>query len=126
MAQLKEIKLHIHEHDRASGYLGFSKARVRWFLSIDYDTIPEKIKLLGQRTYRSIRVENKELEFSSGFKDLHTKLYENILNGKGFSLEDSRKSIEIIYKIRNQKISRLAGDYHPFANLKLKNHPFKI
>ena len=122
---LRNMKLHLSEHDRASGYLEFDKARVRWFLSIDYDTIPKHIKSTGQRTYRSIKIQNKELEFSTGFKDLHTRIYEQILNGKGFGLEDTLNSIEIIHKIRNCTISPKVGDYHPFAKLSLKTHPFK-
>lgn len=122
---LKNMKLHLNTHDRASGLLEFERARVRWFLSIDYDTIPNHIKLTGQRTYRSIKIENEELEFSSGFKDLHTRLYEQILNNKGFGLEDTINSIEIVHKIRNCSISPKVGDYHPFAKLSLKSHPFK-
>ncbi len=122
---LKNMKLHLYEHDRASGFLEFDKARVRWFLSIDYDTIPNHVKSTGQRTYRSIKIENEELEFSTGFKDLHTRVYEQILNGKGFGLEDTLNSIEIIHKIRNCTISPKVGDYHPFAKLSLKKHPFK-
>ncbi len=117
--------VHIHEHDRASGFMVFKKARVRWFLSINYDLIPEKIKELGQRTYRSIKIEGKEFEFSKGFTDLHTFSYQNILEGKGFGIEESRKSIEIVHEIRNQKPIGLKGDYHPFALNNLQKHPFK-
>lgn len=122
---VKENIVHIYTHDRASGFLEFDRARVRWFLSINFDLIPEKVKLKGQRTYRSIIIENDELEFSGGFTDLHTKVYEEILTGNGYGLEDSRKAIDIVYNIRNSKPVGLKGDYHPLATKKLTKHPFK-
>ena len=116
---------HLHEHDRAAGYLEFEKARVRWFLSINYDVIPEEIKAKGQRTYRSITVDGEEIEFSGGFFDLHTKSYENIIAGKGFGLDDARKSIEIVHQIRNAEIELNKGEQHPFVKLPLAKHPFQ-
>ena len=121
---VKKNIVHQHTHDRASGYLELDKARVRWFLSINYDLIPEKIKITGKRTYRSIIIEDEELEFSEGFTDLHTKVYKNILSGKGFGIREARKSIEIVNNIRNQNPIGLRGDYHPLANEKLSSHPF--
>ena len=116
--------VHIHNHDRAAGYLEFERARVRWFLSINYDVIPQEIKEKGQRTYRSITVDGKELEFSEGFKDLHTRVYEGILEGNGYGLQDARQAIEIVHNIRTQCPVGLKGEYHPFALKPLKNHPF--
>jgi lipopolysaccharide transport system permease protein len=71
---LKENVVHLHEHDRAAGYLELERARVRWFLSINYDVIPEHIKATGARTYRSLQIEGQEFEFSGGFTELHTRL----------------------------------------------------
>ncbi len=122
--KVKINKVHLREHDRSAGYLEFEKARVRWFLSINNELIPKKQKALGQRTFRSILIEGKEFEFSSGFDKLHTKVYENILNGKGFSIEDARKSIEVAYQIRNVNLSKIEGDYHPMVRHPLSKHPF--
>ena len=122
---LKKNVVHLHNHDRAAGYLEFEKARVRWFLSINYDVIPEEVKAKGQRTYRSITVDGKEIEFSQGFFDLHTKSYENIIEGNGFGLDHARQSIEIVHAIRNAETQPLHGDYHPLAKLPLVKHPFK-
>ena len=122
--EVKQNIVHLHTHDRAAGYLEFEKARVRWFLSIDYDVIPQEIRDKGQRTYRSIKVDGDEIEFSGGFTELHTRSYEDILKGNGFGLTDARQSIEIVQTIRNAEISTLQGDYHPFVKLPLKNHPF--
>lgn len=116
--------VHIHTHDRGAGYLEFEKARVRWFLSINEGTLPVSVRQAGKQTYRSIAIEGEDLEFSEGFEDLHTLNYKEILNGRGFGLEDSRKSIEIVHEIRTKEIIGLKGDYHPFASLSLSKHPF--
>ena len=123
---VKQNIVHLHTHDRASGYLEFERARVRWFLSIDYNVIPQEVKDKGQRTYRSIKVDGDEIEFSGGFTELHTKSYNDILKGNGFGLLDARQSIEIVQSIRNAKMSPLKGDYHPFAKLEKTPHPFNI
>ena len=106
---------HILEEDRAAGFLDLERARVRWFLSVNYDFIPEHSKAIGQRTYRSIKVEEDEIEFSSGFTDLHTCSYEEILKGNGFGLQEAKSSIEIVHEIRNAIPQGLKGDYHPFC-----------
>ena len=124
--EVKENKVHVHTHDRASGYLEFDRARVRWFLSINYDVLPTEIKEKGQRTYRSITVDGEELEFSNGFTDLHTRVYEDILNGKGYGLSDARQSIEIVHNIRNTTPIGLKGEYHPFAKKEQAKHPFSL
>ena len=123
---VKKNVVHVHTHDRASGYLEFERARVRWFLSINYDALPEGIKAKSQRTYRSITIEGEELEFSGGFTDLHTKVYEGILNGDGYGLQDARQAIKIVHSIRNAKPIGLNGDYHPYASKKIVKHPFRL
>lgn len=122
---VKENVVHVHTHDRAAGYLEFEKARVRWFLSINYDLLPEHIKVKGQRTYRSIKIEEEELEFSGGFTDLHTRVYEGILEGNGYGLQDARQAIEIVHNIRTQSPVGLKGEFHPFATKTLEKHPFE-
>jgi len=119
-----ENKVILHTHDRASGILMLKKARVRWFLSINSDTLPKEVKESGKTTFRSITVEGEEIEFSEGFTDLHTRSYEEILSGNGFEIDEARKSIEIVYDIRNQVPIGLKGDYHPFAMKPLSSHPF--
>lgn len=121
---VKENKVHVHTHDRAAGYLEFSKAKVRWFLSINVDTIPQEIQAQGKRTYRSMNIEGEEIEFSDGFTDLHTTSYQNIMDGKGFGLQEAYPSIRIVQEIRQSQPLGLVGDYHPFAKLPLTKHPF--
>jgi UDP-N-acetyl-2-amino-2-deoxyglucuronate dehydrogenase len=74
---------------------------VNWFLSINYDDIPEAVKASGKRTFRSMLVEGEEIEFSDGFTDLHTRSYDEILKGNGFGLEEARKSIALVKSLRN-------------------------
>jgi UDP-N-acetyl-2-amino-2-deoxyglucuronate dehydrogenase len=105
--------VHVNELQRAAGYLELEKARVRWFLSMDSADLPEEIKANGQRTYRSILVNSKEVEFSTGFTDLHTRSYEMILEDKGFGVEDARKSIEVAHAIRNSEPAGLKRKYLP-------------
>lgn len=122
---VKENIVHIHTHDRAAGYFEFEKAKVRWFLSINAETLPEDVRAKGKRTYRSINIEGDELEFSDGFTDLHTLSYRDILNGGGFRIGEARAAIEIVHNIRTSTPIGLEGDYHPFCNIPMTNHPFK-
>lgn len=124
--EVKKNIVHLHEHDRAAGYLEFEKARVRWFLSINYDNIPNEVKNAGKRTFRQLSIDGESFEFSDGFTELHTKSYSEIFNGNGFSLMESKSAIEIVHEIRIQKPIGAIGDYHPFVKLPLSQHPFKI
>lgn len=111
---VQENIVHQASKEQAAGFMRLKKARVRWLLSLDYNLIPKDVRLAGQRTYRSITVEGKEIEFSGGFTDLHTISYQKILAGEGFRAEDARKSIEIVHHIRNAQPIGIKGDYHPF------------
>lgn len=110
---VQENIVHVQTHNTAAGFLEFENARVRWFLSIDYNTIPEAFKEKGMRTFRAITIGGEQFEFSEGFTDLHTISYKEVLAGKGFSLEDTRSSIDTVYAIRNGNPIGLKGDFHP-------------
>lgn len=114
----KKNIVYLSEPNKAAGYLELENARVRWFLSLDYDDIPDNIKKTGQRTFRSITVEGEEIEFSEGFTDLHTLTYKEILAGRGFGLKEARQSVETAYTIRNSKPVGLQGDYSPILKTK--------
>jgi len=120
----KKNTVHIYEPKRASGYLELERARVRWYLSVDYNALPQEFKEKGKRTFRSILIDGEEIEFSEGFTDLHTKSYQNILEGNGFGVNDARKSLEIVHQIRHSNPKGLTGDYHPFAIKEIEFHPF--
>jgi len=110
---VKENIVHVSEDAKAAGFLKLKKANVRWFLSVDYQNVPDEIKAKGQRIYRSITVNGKEIEFSGGFTDLHTLSYQEILKGNGFGLDDIKSTIQTVYNIRNAVPVGLKGDYHP-------------
>ena len=99
---------------KASGFLEYKHARVRWFLSIDVNDVPFEFRSNGQKTFRSITCDGEEIEFSGGFADLHTRSYEEILAGRGFGMEENRVAIETVAAIREATPLGLTGDYHPF------------
>lgn len=113
--EVKENIVHLKQPDANAGLLRLKNANVRWFLSVNYDYIPEEVKAQGQTTFRSITVEGEEIEFSGGFKDLHTRSYEEILAGNGFGLEEAYGSIDIVSQIRKMTPIGLKDDYHPFC-----------
>ena len=105
--------VHIEDPLKAAGFLELHKARVRWFLSIDKDDLPQPPVDGKPATYRSITVDAEEVEFSEGFTDLHTRSYEEILAGRGFGLQDAKPAVDIVSHIRRSKPVGLHGDYHP-------------
>ena len=105
--------VHVSNADTAAGYLELKKARIRWYLSLNKETIPKSVKEKDLTTYRSITMEGEEIEFSGGFTDLHTKSYIDIIDGKGFGIYEARKSIDIVHNIRTSSPVGLKGDYHP-------------
>ena len=111
---LQSSVVHLASDTKSAGYLEYERARVRWFLSIDVDDVPEAERARGQRTYRSITVSGEEIEFSGGFTDLHTRSYEEILAGRGFGLGENRVAIEAVSAIRTTSPVGLKGSYHPF------------
>jgi len=102
-----ENEVYEHNKTRASGFLRLKKARINWVLSVDYNDIPETIRLTGARTYRSLTIGQEEFEFSKVFTELHTKSYQHILSGKGFSMGATKKAIQIVHDIRNTDRFRL-------------------
>jgi UDP-N-acetyl-2-amino-2-deoxyglucuronate dehydrogenase len=111
---LQENRVHLREDTRAAGYLEFERARVRWFLSLELEDVPEGPRSAGQRTHRSITLDGEEVEFSGGFTDLHTRSYEEILAGRGFGLEENRTAIKAVSQIRQAPVES-TGEVHPFV-----------
>lgn len=112
---VEDNAVHLKTPFANAGLLRLKHANVRWFLSVNYDYIPDEVKATGQRTYRSITVDGEEIEFSGGFTDLHTRSYEEILKGNGFGLDEARGSIETVSTIRRLAPIGLVGEYHPFC-----------
>ena len=110
---VEDVKLYHSDNKRMSGYIELENARVRWFLSVDVSDLPESAKAEGKTTYRSITVDGEEIEFSGGFTDLHTRVYEETLAGHGFGIEDARPSIELTHRIRTTEVSQIDEMAHP-------------
>lgn len=107
-------EVHYRDEKTVSGYLEYKRARVRWFLSIDANNLPANAVQGEKLTYRSITIENEELEFSGGFTDLHTQSYQRILEGKGYGLEENRTAIETVEHIRHAEVMANPANPHPF------------
>jgi UDP-N-acetyl-2-amino-2-deoxyglucuronate dehydrogenase len=106
--------VHLREPSRAAGYLECGRARIRWFLSVDAQDLPQHIQ--GQKTtYRSITLDGQEVEFSEGFTDLHTESYREILAGRGFGIDEVRVSVDIVSAFRTAGIDLRSGEMHPLA-----------
>ncbi len=97
-----ENNVGFHEDSRAAGHLALERANVNWHLSIDEKDLPAEASKNGKRTFRSITIDGESFEFSDGFTDLHTVCYQNIIDGTGFGLTDSRKAIELVSQIRKR------------------------
>ena len=114
--KLQRNVVHFANECKAAGYLEYENARVRWFLSIDANDLPESVK--GKKpTFRSITCDGAEIEFSEGFTDLHTVSYQSILDGKGYGIEDARHCVETVETIRTLALSRPTdNEGHPFLD----------
>lgn len=122
---VKENIVHIRRHDRAAGYLELEKARVRWFLSVNGETIPPALRTEERRSFRSVEIDGEEVEFSDGFAELHTRSYQAILEGSGFGIEEAEASIRVAQEIRNMEPIGLRGSWHDLAELPVAEHPFE-
>lgn len=112
--KVQSSKLYLKEDRRISGLLELEKANVRWYLSIEKEDLPISAKEEGKPTFRSIKLNDEEFQFSDGFTDLHNKVYKSILAGKGFGINDARQSIEIVHDLRDLKVEPKLEHAHPY------------
>lgn len=101
--EVKTQEIYLREQKKMIGYLELEHATVRWFLSLDRNDLPEENKE-GNKPFRSITINEEELEFSGGFTDLHTTVYEKTLAGEGFTIADALPSITIVSEMRNMDV----------------------
>jgi UDP-N-acetyl-2-amino-2-deoxyglucuronate dehydrogenase len=113
---VKSLSVHVREPKRILGTLELDKADVEWFLSVDPSDLPFPAEPGGRMTYRSITVDGQEVEFTEGFTDLHTRIYEEVLAGRAFGISDARPSIELAYRIRTVALDPRPAGLHPFLN----------
>lgn len=110
---IQHNEVHFKDQRTASGYLVYQRARVKWFLSIDANNLPDNAIQGEKLTYRSIRVDAEELEFSGGFTDLHTQSYQRVLDDAGFGLDQNRVAIETVEAIRDNAVVAAGERAHP-------------
>lgn len=115
--------VHLHTHDRASGVLSFKNAAVKWFLSINTNTLPENNE---GPSFRNLEINGKSIDLSYNFEKLHTLSYLDVLEGRGFELDSAAPSIHIASEVRNSEPIGVSESSHPMAHLKLDKHPFKL
>ena len=111
---VKGLEMHLFEPRRCAGILHLERAQVRWFLSIDNADLPFTPEPGKKTTFRTISVDGKEIEFSEGFTDLHTRVYEELVAGRGFGLGEARGSIELVHRIRSTPVTT-SLDAHPMT-----------
>jgi UDP-N-acetyl-2-amino-2-deoxyglucuronate dehydrogenase len=111
---VESTRVHLREASKMAGTLELERARVRWFLSIDADDLPETTRRSGGHAYRSMTVNGEEIDFSAGFTELHTRQYEEILAGRGFGIEHARPSIEVVHELRTASLVSPGRDAHPY------------
>lgn len=109
-------EVHVADHKKMAGYLDLERADVRWFLSVDRHDLPSSVQDAGKPTFRSITIDDEEIEFSEGFTDLHTVVYRDIFDGRGYGIADARPSIELAHDLRHAAPQRRDVDrVHPLA-----------
>ncbi len=109
-------EVQLRQPDKMAGYFELERAHVKWFLSIDIQDLPQKIREKKQTTFRQLTIDNEEIEFSDGFADLHTIVYQEILKGNGFGLADAKPSIELVHNIRNATLTTATEFKHSKLN----------
>lgn len=98
---LKHVEIFEKTPKMEKGIVELEKAKVTWMLSVDRELLPADISAAGKSTFRCIKIDDQEFEFSEGFTDLHNRVYEGILEGKGYGLEAARTAIRIVESLRN-------------------------
>lgn len=110
---VQKAELHLSEAHKMAGVVELEWARVRWFLSVDKGDLPAGYLEAGKPAYRSLTIDGEEIEFSDGFTDLHTKVYQDILSGGGFGLAEAKPAIEVVHGIRTGAVVSHRGSGHP-------------
>ncbi len=115
---LQENIVHLNTPMKAAGFLEYKHARVRWFLSLDVNDVPQTEREKGRRTFRALTSNDESVEFSDGFTDLHTRSYVEILAGRGFGLEENRVAVETVSSIRGATVLTKQNFAHPLIERK--------
>lgn len=101
---LERSLTHTRTAHSMSGTLNLARADVDWLLSVRHDDLPAATRMNNKAAYRLLTVDGTPIEFSDGFTDLHTRVYEDILSGGGFGIRDARPAIELAHRIRTSDL----------------------
>ncbi|EQC43546.1 Gfo/Idh/MocA family oxidoreductase [Bacteriovorax sp. Seq25_V] len=112
--KLEKQEVHHFDESSCAGFLELEKAKVKWFLSLDKNMLPESAKQQNKTTYRNITFNGEEIEFSDGFTELHKTVYTDVLNGHGYGVEDARNAITIVDSMRKMSLISASENKHPF------------
>lgn len=115
-------EVHLSANNKMAGFLELKNANIRWFLSIDKSDLPSEIVAQGGNTYRSVSIDGEDVDFTHGFENLHTQVYDDILGGGGYGIADARDSIKLVYDIRNAKVLESHEKLHPLVKLNKINY----
>jgi UDP-N-acetyl-2-amino-2-deoxyglucuronate dehydrogenase len=116
---VQSSEVHLRDGKRAAGSLVLRNADVDWYLSAEASDLPFEPQPGSKTTFRAITVDGRQLEFSEGFTDLHTRVYQEVLEGRGFGIADARPSIELSHRIREAAVTGVA----PAAELRARVMP---
>jgi UDP-N-acetyl-2-amino-2-deoxyglucuronate dehydrogenase len=113
--EVESSVVNLKEKSRMGGFIELKKANVKWFLSTERSDLPAEVLKENKPSFRNLELNNQQIFFSEGFTDLHTRVYEEILKGNGFGIDDARPSIKLVHEIRNSSIQQKTENVHPFV-----------
>jgi UDP-N-acetyl-2-amino-2-deoxyglucuronate dehydrogenase len=121
---VQKSEVYYSDQYKLGGFLELKDANVKWFLSLDRNDLSAQTVADKKSTFRSIIIDGEEIQFSEGFTDLHTKVYERTLCGNGFGIQEARPSIKLVHNIRTAKVIPNRENMHPNIKrvLKIKDH----
>ncbi len=112
---VEKHSVHLRTPQKTAGTLELERARVRWFLSVDASDLPQETRDAGGHAFRKMTIDDKEIDFSDGFTDLHTRVYEEMLAGRGPGIRDARPAVELVHGINHCDVVSSRADAHPLV-----------
>lgn len=101
----RSVQLFESTPDRSVGFAQLGNAAVRWFLSTRHSDLG-LLERPADAPFRSIVIDDKEIEFARGFEDLHIASYKKILMGEGFGSSDARPAVRFVHELCRMGLSK--------------------
>ena len=96
---IKQTTVHFSSSDCFAGVITTQKATIRYFLSIEKEHL-KYFSNYPKNNIKLMKINNMKVDLSKNFENLHTISYKNILQNKGYKINDIREGIELIYKTK--------------------------